>query len=314
MDSPSIPITVLTGFLGSGKTTLANVMLRDASLRNALVLVNEVGDISIDHHLMRTLDERTVVLPSGCVCCAVRDDLVEVLGDESLLQGRDRVWLETSGLADPTPLVATLLKHPALKGRFHLERVIVTLDPERAADILERYPEAPKQLALADVVVVTKCDQTEEETIEATEELARSVLPDVLVLRAAEGRIIGKAEMPAKTRHQAPAPPGAHEHTHGVRTFVVGSNEAAEFPRFAAWLSMMSQLNGEKLIRLKGLLRTTGSEDPMVIQSVQHVVYPTYTLPGWPDDAPRTQLVGITCGMSERLFEDTVASLRAIVG
>lgn len=309
----SIPITILTGFLGSGKTTFLNRIVRHPSMREAFVLVNEVGDVSIDHHLVQEAPERMVVLPSGCVCCARRDDLVEVLSDAELMRGRTHVLIETSGLADPTPLVATVLRSPELRKRFHLRRVLVTLDASRGKEVCERYPEAAKQLALADVVVVTKCDQVPPERIREAEELARSVAPEAEILRAVNGVPQTPPSPAERSRHTAPPPDEPHVHTHGIRTFSIESEARASFRHFAAWLSMMSQLNGDRLLRLKGLVRVDDHDDPVVVQSVQHVVYPTYTLPQWPDPAPKTQLVGITHGMNAHFFEDVERSLRAIV-
>ena len=308
----SIPITLLTGFLGSGKTTLLNRLVRRPELRDALVLVNEVGEISVDHDLVQEIDERSVVLPSGCVCCALREDLIDVLDDESLMRGRGHVLLETSGLADPTPLVATLLARPDLRERFHLNQVVVTLDAGRGPTVCALYPEAVKQLALADVVVITKCDQVTASRVREAEELARAVAPEAARVRAVRGELDG--ELAGATRHAVPPAETSHEHTHGIRTFTVESRTPASYSELALWLSMMSQLNGDRLLRFKGLLRVRHEDTPVVVQSVQHVVYPSYNLPAWPDGVARTRLVGITHRMPPRLFEDTVASLRAIVG
>ena len=307
----SVPITLLTGFLGSGKTTLCNRLVRQPSMRDALVLINEAGEVSIDHHLVEEIDERTVVLPSGCVCCALRDDLVQVLSSPELVRGRTHIFVETSGLADPTPLVATILRHPQLEG-YHLREVMVALDPERATTLLDRHPEAIKQLALADTVVITKCDLASEDQIRHAESLARSLAPEAEVRRAARGEFARDAEA-RPSRHTKPPEEGAHVHTHGIRTFTVESTSRAPFEKLALWLSMMSQLHGDRLIRFKGLVHVEDHDDPVVVQSVNHIVYPTHTLPRWPDEQPRTQLVGITHGMSEQLYADALETLRDVV-
>jgi len=309
-DGMSTPITILTGFLGSGKTTLLNRLVQQPSMRDAFVLVNEVGDVSVDHHLVEEISERLAVLPSGCVCCAVRGDLVDVLADEALLEGRRQVVIETSGLADPTPLVATILRSRELRERFHLGSVMVALDATRGRETVERYPEAAKQLALADLVVITKCDQVDEDGVRAAEEFARSAAPEARVLHASDG-VIRESPRDAPSRHVSP-PSSEHTHTHGIRTFTIESDVRAAFPSFAAWLAVMSQFHGERLLRLKGLLRVDDHDDPVVVQSVQHVVYPTYTLPAWPGP-PKTQLVGITHDMNEKLLKNVVTSLRKLV-
>lgn len=309
----STPITLLTGFLGSGKTTLLNRLVREPAMRDALVLVNEAGEESIDHHLVEEVSERMVILPSGCVCCAVRDDLVDVLSNADLLRGRSHVLLETSGLADPTPLVGTILRSPDLAARFHLQRVLVALDATRGAETIDRYPEAAKQLALADAVVITKCDESDDDEVRAAEELARSFAPEVEVLHAIRG-VIQEPRCAEGTRHRAPPPDEPHVHTHGIRTFTVESDARANLRQFSLWHSMMSRFNGERLLRLKGLVRVDDHDEPVVVQSVQHVVYPSYTLTAWPEPAPKTQLVGITHEMPERLFQDVLRTLRAVVG
>ena len=144
-------------------------------MKNTLVVVNEIGDIPVDHLLEREIDERTVVLPSGCLCCSLREDLLEVLDNSDLMRGRDHVVVETSGLADPTPLVATIVRHPAVRERFHLSSIVATLDGTSAADVCAKYVEAPKQLALADRVIITKCDLASDDEVRVAQTLARSL-------------------------------------------------------------------------------------------------------------------------------------------
>jgi len=236
---------------------------------------------------------------------------VSTLADPQLVHGRTHVIVETSGLADPTPLVATIVRHPELRERFHVGGVIVTLDTTRAAEVCARYPEAPKQLALADRVILTKCDLATPDEVREAEAIARAAAPDCVVHRGTTGGDVQSP--PARSRHVRPPVEEAHVHTHGVRTFSVESPARASYRQLALWLSMMSQLNGDRLLRFKGLVRVTDHDAPVVVQAVQHVVYPTYTLPAWPDGAPRTRLTAITHRMSPQLFEDTRASLLKIV-
>lgn len=311
----SVPVTVLSGFLGSGKTTFLNRLMGSPSMRSALVLVNEVGEVPVDHLLVRQVDERMVVLPSGCVCCALREDLVTTLDDPALTRGRTHVVIETSGLADPTPLVATLVKHPALRERFHLGGFVVTVDATRAARLCADYPEAAKQLALADLAVITKCDLASPEAISEAEALVRSAAPESELRYATADQTMADWIRPLeRSRHTQSPPEGAHVHTHGVRTFSVESAAPAVYPRLALWLSMMSQLNGDSLLRFKGLVRVTDHDAPVVVQAVQHVVFPSYTLERWPDGVAATRLTGIVHGMSQRLFADTLCTLREIIG
>jgi G3E family GTPase len=319
VDAPAahVPVTILTGFLGSGKTTWLNRWLRHPAMRDALVLVNEIGDVAVDHHLVQERGEDLVVLPSGCVCCALRGDLIEMLSDPARTRGRGRVVVETTGLADPTPLVATLVTHPELRDRFYLDAVVATLDAELGPATLTRHQEAVKQVALADLVVVTKRDRVGGARVEEVVSLARSLAPEARIL----DRPVGDADSgrgAAHSRHQdrgatSPRHAHGHDHLHGVRTFTLEAQRRVRYRDLAIWIAMTSQLNGDSLLRFKGLLRVTDHDDPIVVQAAQHVVHPPARLPGWPEGEPRTRLVGITRGMSEPLFDATVESLRSLL-
>ncbi|HEX5125850.1 MAG TPA: GTP-binding protein, partial [Rhodocyclaceae bacterium] len=186
-----IPVTLLTGFLGSGKTTLLNALLRDPAMAGSAVLINEVGEIDIDHHLVEKLDEEIVLLQSGCVCCSIRGDLSRSLRNLFMrrlrkeLPALDRVVIETTGLADPAPVIHTLINDFFVAERFCLDGVIVTVDVGHMHEHIEAYDEALKQIAMADRLIFTKCDLATEATIVAAEATAAALNPTAERLRAA---------------------------------------------------------------------------------------------------------------------------------
>jgi G3E family GTPase len=333
------PIALLTGFLGAGKTTALNRWLAEPALARALVLVNEVGAIPIDHHLVREVRDDVVILASGCVCCSVRSDLAEALGGADT-SAFDRVVIETTGLADPAPVIATILGDRALAARFDLDRVVTVVDVERGTDLLERFTEARKQIALADVLLVTKGDRSDEERIAAfSVELRRwnalaavfraerSLAADVLVHAAFSRRgawAADPAPCPPRTTPRtrslplAPAAPTAThapaEHAHaGVRTAALPTPEPVSVRRLALWLEMIARFHGDHLLRAKALVRDAESGDVWCLHAVQHAVHPPEresALASLPPEA--LGLVLISVGADAGVFESLVASARAI--
>jgi G3E family GTPase len=329
------PIALLTGFLGAGKTTALNRWLAEPALARALVLVNEVGAIPIDHHLVREVRDDVVVLASGCVCCSVRSDLAEALGvaDSSTF---DRVVIETTGLADPAPVIATLLGDRALAERFDLDRVVAVVDVERGTDLLARFPEARKQIALADVLLVTKGDRSDEERVAALNvELRRwnalaAVVPaersraaDVLVDARFSRRgawADGSAPCPPRTAPRtrtlplAPAAPTHPEHAHaGLRTAALPFPEPVSVRRLALWLEMIARFHGDHLLRAKAIVRDAEGGDVWCLHAVQHAVHPPErgaALASLPPEA--LGLVLISVGAAAGVFDSLVASARAI--
>ncbi|MCA3748155.1 MAG: GTP-binding protein, partial [Rubrobacter sp.] len=215
----SIPVTVVTGFLGSGKTTLLSRVLRDPSLRNTAVLVNEFGEVGLDHHLLRPVAERTVLLESGCVCCSEREDLVAALKELLDLHQRgevpelDRVVIETTGLADPAPILYTVFSNPVLQHHFGVDLVITTVDAVNGGLHLSQSPESVKQVASADKVVITKTDLAGPDAREDLEARLRAINPSVRVIEASFGEVdAGTLLAPEPSAGGRIAPAAAEEH------------------------------------------------------------------------------------------------------
>ena len=307
------PVDLLTGFLGSGKTTLLSRLLAHPEMGETAVIVNELGEVAIDHHLLRRVDERTVVLGNGCVCCTLRGDLADELRD--LLSRRDRgeiphfgrVVVETSGLADPAPILYTLLSEPLVKHHFELGRVVTTVDAQHGL----RGEESVKQAAVADRLVVTKTDIADPARV--TEQLRR-LNPGAEIFEAAFGDVSprdlfdGAERDPRELVYDETA-----AHSHEVRALCLTFDEQLDWTAFGIWLTMLLQARGENVLRVKGLLNV-GAEGPLLINGVQHVVHPPEHLPEWPDDDRRSRVVFIGRGFTREELQRSLAAFNRAAG
>ena len=310
------PVTVLTGFLGSGKTTLLSRVLSEPGTRNTAVLVNEFGKVGLDHHLLRRPQEKTVLLGHGCVCCTTREDLVEALlgllddEDRGEIPPLDRVVVETTGLADPAPILYTIFSHPVLQHHYRVDLVVSTVDAINGALHLDRNPESTKQISAADKVILTKTDVTDARTAEKLTRRLRAINPSAEVFKAPLGA--GEFFRPVEAARR-PAPGSGTDgggHVAGTASTSFTFDAPVDWAAFGIWLSMLLHARGENILRVKGLL-DVGARGPVVLNGVQHVMHPPQHLDAWPDGDHRSRLVFIARGVSAR---DLLASLEAFSG
>ncbi len=344
-----LPVSVLTGFLGSGKTTVLRHLLTQPGGERIAIVINEFGEIGLDHHLLRKIDETTVLLQSGCLCCTVRDDLVSTLRElffkrrAGEIPAFDRVVVETTGLADPAPIIHTLMRDPLLGMAYRLDGVIATVDAVNGMSTLDAQAESVKQAAMADRLLLTKLDLAPAEQVAALTERLRRLNPAAPILEVRDGAVAPAALFNAglydpesktlevrrwlKAEAYAEAPPhdhhghdhhDHHEHDHApldrnrhdarIRAFCVTYEQPLDWERFADWIEMVILAHGQNLLRLKGILNVAGEAAPVVVHGVQHLFHPPVLMEAWPDADRRSRLVFIVRDAERVFFERTLAS------
>jgi G3E family GTPase len=333
-----LPVSLITGFLGSGKTTLLKRLLRDPAMNKAAVIINEFGEVGIDHELVANSSESMTLLSNGCLCCAVRTDLQETMR-ELFIKRRagevidfDRVFIETTGLADPVPVLHTLQTDGMLAAQYRLDCVVTLVDAVNGGRNLDDTPEAAKQAAVADRIVITKSDIASPAAVAALEARLEQMNPyaarrvavngevDVAFLRDVGPRSTRDAKSLDRWLSPSgePRPGGAylgervHAGTHdaSIRSFCLWFEKPFTWDGFAAVVQVLTSLRGSDLLRVKGLVNVEGERGPVVVQGAQHVFHPPVTLEAWASDDRRSRIVFIT----RNLERESVEALFAAVG
>jgi len=312
---PRVPVTVLTGFLGAGKTTLLKAFLATPQGQGTAVVVNEFGAAGIDDALVRASTDETVLLGNGCLCCIARSDLQNALRrmvverERGELPDFRRIVIETSGLADPSPILQTFATDRALGGMFHVEAVVTVVDAVTGADTLGWSAEARKQAILADRLVITKTDIAGDAAALAAQLAALN--PRAELLRAELGALDpSRLTEPASDRRNAFVAEAAH--SDGIVSFVLANDAAVPWPVFARAMDTLVALRGADLLRVKGVLNVEGCDGPVLVQFVQHLAPPPVELAQWPDDNRQSRVVFITRGVTERQVRDLFKAVQAL--
>jgi G3E family GTPase len=317
-----IPVTVVTGFLGAGKTTLVRRFLATPEGEGTAVVINEFGSVGIDDALVRGSTDEVTLLGNGCLCCNTRSDLQIAL--RNLVAEREqgsvphfkRILIETSGLADPGPILQTFATDRALGGEFHVEVVVTMVDAAGGLDTLDWSAEARKQAILADRLVVSKTDLAGAQATDRLIARLRLLNPRAAIHTAIDGDLDPRCLVEADA---APAAGDAHsgfiaeaEHSDGIASFIITDDAPLPWDAFARSMDTLIALRGPDLLRVKGFLNVAGCRGPVVVQVVQHLAHPPVELATWPDQDRTSRLVFITRNISERQVRDLLASVRAL--
>lgn len=318
MSDPRIPVTLVTGFLGSGKTTLLANILRRPEFERTAVLINEFGEVPLDQALIDRTDGHVVVMSGGCLCCAITGDVVATLLDLHERRAAlpfDRVIIETSGLADPGPILAPLVQAPELVELFRVDGVVAVVDALQGARELGRQRVSARQVAMADRIVLSKSDIAAPHAVEKLKTLLAELNPWAPLIVANHGAVepgwlFGHFPPPPQLDH-APHHGNGHHHGHEhhrIRSFCLWLDRPIHGEAFAQAVTALQEEHGEKVLRIKGLLALDGESRPAAIHGVQHFLHPPAALGAWPDADRRSRVVFILDGLEEAAVRPFFAS------
>ena len=344
-----LPVSVITGFLGSGKTTLLKNLLHQPDMADTAVVINEFGEIGLDHLLVEEAKEDTILMSSGCLCCSIRGDLIDTL--RRLYKRRERgevprfkrLVIETTGLADPAPILQTLIGDTLLSAFYRLDGVVTTVDAVNGMSQLDRQFESVKQAAVADRLVLTKIDLADADGRKALEARLRSLNPAAPLLPVAHGVVAAEQLFNAGLYNPAEKNPDVarwlkeeayaqaeadhhhddhdHGHDHGhahhhsqdvnrhddhIRAFCLTYDDPIDWDRFVNWIEMLITMRGADLLRIKGILNVAGSDAPVAIHGIQHLFHPPAVLPGWNGQDRRSRMVFITRDLERAWLEQSM--------
>ncbi len=341
-----MPVALITGFLGSGKTTLLNKVLQDPRMARSLVLVNEFGEVGLDHLFVQSVKGEMVLLQSGCVCCTIKGDLEKTLREIAMKRQKDeiapfdRVLIETTGLADPAPIVALLLNNPTTAHDYRLDAIVTTVDLVHGAQQLDAQEEAVKQVAVADRLLLTKGDLADaqgRDTLDARiaalnpgarrHEVSNGAIDPALLFDAGPFDPAGKTD---RVRDWLAAEAHDHHHAHDnshhhpdhhdhvdrsrhdarVGSFCLTFDEPLDWVPFQRWLAAVRANWADHLLRVKGVLNVEGESEPLVIHGVHTIFHPPTRLAAWPDDDRRSRIVFITRDLSREMVEASWQQMR----
>ena len=346
-----IPVNIVTGFLGSGKTTVLRHVLADPAFSRAAVLINEFGEAGLDHLLVERLDDATVLMESGCICCTLQEDLRTTLRDLYSRRARgavprfDRLIIETTGLADPAPVMATVMTDPMLRHHLRIGNVVTTVDAVNASASFDRFAQSRKQVALADRILLTKTDLADEARCAGVAERIAALNPQVRIERTVHGAAgpdvltgLGSAnatERAAEAEGWLAAAASYRDRLSSAGAQFAGARRAAfqgeavsadeevctlmltldepiEWATFGLWLSLLVARHGEKLLRFKGLLDVEGSDSPVVLHGVHSLLHPPEHLDRWPGATRQSLLVFVVQGLPPALIERSLRRFIAL--
>ena len=325
-----IPVTVITGFLGSGKTTLLSSILKKKEMQKTAVIINEFGEIGLDHALIEHTDENIVELQSGCICCTIQGDLNKTLIDlfDKMMNGKvssfNRVLIETTGLANPVPIIHTLMSSIELIRIYSLDGVITVVDSVNGEKTLDLHEESLKQLALAEKIILSKTDIIDKDEIKSLIYRIKEINPVSQIVYSKFGNIpleeifglgaydpykksadvkkwLAVEKYKDKKHHHHH---DVNRHNENIRAFSMMSENPVNMIAFSFFRDMITAALGANLLRMKGIINIAGEERPAVIHGVQHIFHPVQWLETWPDNDRRTKLVFITQNIKKEQIED----------